>query len=381
MRIFDYALVGGGLQNALIARALAHYQPEARVALFERAPALGSGHTWCFHESDLPPGFEAVARDFVAHVWEGYDVLFPEYTRTVPGRYLCVTGERLGARLTALFRGHDHWHLRLGVHVRDLTNSAVEVDGGERVPARVVIDARGPEFLEAPAVAGFQKFLGVELELRASAEIRRPVLMDARVPQRDGFRFLYLLPFAARRVLVEDTYFSDTPTLDLAAVRQGILAHGAERGWSIERVVREEVGVLPLPARLTRPSATPPLQAGYRGGWFHPTTGYSFPSAARLADLIGRARPADLFGRELGVLVESQTRQARFGTLLNRLLFEGFDGPNRRHVFERFYRLPEPTIRRFYALRTTALDRARILCGRPPRGISLRRVVAKGARA
>jgi hypothetical protein len=33
--------------------------------------------------------------------------------------------------------------------------------------------------------------------------------------------------------------------------------------------------------------------------------------------------------------------------------------------------LPEVSIRRFYALELTAWDRARILVGRPPRGLSL----------
>jgi lycopene beta-cyclase len=35
-------------------------------------------------------------------------------------------------------------------------------------------------------------------------------------------------------------------------------------------------------------------------------------------------------------------------------------------VLERFYRLPEPLVHRFYAGRLTFLDRARILSGRPP---------------
>jgi len=35
-------------------------------------------------------------------------------------------------------------------------------------------------------------------------------------------------------------------------------------------------------------------------------------------------------------------------------------------VLERFYRLPEPLIGRFYAGRSTFRDKARILAGRPP---------------
>ena len=44
----------------------------------------------------------------------------------------------------------------------------------------------------------------------------------------------------------------------------------------------------------------------------------------------------------------------------------------RWRVLERFHRLPDPTIRRFYAMTSTTADRARIVCGRPPLWISLR---------
>jgi lycopene beta-cyclase len=43
----------------------------------------------------------------------------------------------------------------------------------------------------------------------------------------------------------------------------------------------------------------------------------------------------------------------------------------RRNVLERFYRLPEGTIRRFYAMALTRADRVRLVCGRPPRGFSV----------
>ncbi|MBU1755563.1 MAG: lycopene cyclase family protein, partial [Alphaproteobacteria bacterium] len=35
-------------------------------------------------------------------------------------------------------------------------------------------------------------------------------------------------------------------------------------------------------------------------------------------------------------------------------------------IFERFYRLPEPLIERFYAARSTRLDQLRTLTGKPP---------------
>ena len=38
----------------------------------------------------------------------------------------------------------------------------------------------------------------------------------------------------------------------------------------------------------------------------------------------------------------------------------------RRRVFERFYRLDAGLVERFYAAKSIAADRLRVLCGKPP---------------
>jgi lycopene beta-cyclase len=119
--------------------------------------------------------------------------------------------------------------------------------------------------------------------------------------------------------------------------------------------------------------------AGYGGGWFHPATGYSFPVALRLALHIARATPADLFGERWERLVARHRSQFRFACLLNRMLFGAFHPERRFTALERIYRLPEETIHRFYALAMTRGDRLRLICGRPPRGLSLRAAIGASA--
>jgi len=51
---------------------------------------------------------------------------------------------------------------------------------------------------------------------------------------------------------------------------------------------------------------------------------------------------------------------------LNRMLFRAARPDQRYRVLERFYRLPQPLIERFYAGETTLADKARILSGKPP---------------
>ena len=60
---FKLLLVGGGLQNALIALAVLRKDPQASLAVVERDGRLGGNHTWSFHASDVAPGLSAVMED------------------------------------------------------------------------------------------------------------------------------------------------------------------------------------------------------------------------------------------------------------------------------------------------------------------------------
>jgi len=262
--------------------------------------------------------------------------------------------------------------LLLGEVAVEIDEHHVELFSGRTLAGRVVIDARGPS-ADGLDGAGYQKFVGLELQLEGPHHIDRPLLMDATVPQLDGFRFVYVLPLAADRLLVEDTYFSDDKTLDTAALVGRVLDYADDRGWLVESVVRDEQGVLPLPWEMELPTPERgPLVAGYRGGWFHPVTGYSLPAALGLALHVATTAPDELFGDELAARFDHQRAQLRFGMRLNRMLFHWFAPDQRFNVLERFYRLPEPVIRRFYALQLGFADRVRILVGRPPRGMSWR---------
>jgi lycopene beta-cyclase len=118
------------------------------------------------------------------------------------------------------------------------------------------------------------------------------------------------------------------------------------------------------------------VRIGYRGGFFHPVTGYSLPLAVRVARALAQAPSAGEMPRIAVALSRALAHQRRLGHLLNRLLFHAMPPEQRWTALERFYRLPEATVARFYASRTTALDRWRLLVGRPPAGLSWRRWIA-----
>jgi lycopene beta-cyclase len=373
MAEFDYVLVGGGLQNGLIAAAVRKRQPESRIALIERDDSLGGNHTWCFHEGDVGPESRDWLEPFVVHEWPGYHVVFPNLERALDTRYSAVTSERLAEVVSAAVRGAAGSKLFLSAEAMDVSRHDVTLGTGERLAGAVVIDSRGPPPLSGRRREGYQKFLGLELELARPHALDRPLLMDATVDQSEGFRFFYVLPLGPSRLLVEDTYFHDQPSLAPAELRRGILDYVDASDWEVAGIVREETGVLPMPwAGAFEPPSSDALAAGYRGGWFHPGTGYSFPVAARLAEFVAARPPEALFGRALRGFARRHRRQLWVTQILNRFLFRWFAPASRIWVFERFYRLPTSTIGNFYALRLTWRDCLRLVSGQPPSGLSMR---------
>jgi lycopene beta-cyclase len=373
----DLLLVGGGLQNALIALAVLDAHPNAAVTLLEAENAVLGNHTWCVHAGDVPASARALVQPWLVTRWSSYDVRFPGFARTVSEPYAAITSEHLRAIVEQRFNACSQAKLITGARAKVVSAQHVELQDGRTFGGRTVVDARGPSE-RGFAARAFQKFVGLEFSLAQPTSLRHPILMDATVPQTDGFRFFYVLPLDAHRVLVEDTYFSDSPELDEQALSDGITAYARDLGLNLSAVTRRERGVLPLPLSSAPFAASSPLAAGYAGGFFHPATGYSFPAALRLAMHIARNVHAPL-GADLGPLLAAHRVQFRFGAFLNRLLFSAFRPSDRWNAMARFYRLPNDVIRRFYSLDTTRRDRARILCGRPPRGLSLTTFVSRGA--
>ncbi len=375
----DYALVGGGLQNGLIALGLLHRRPDCRLALIERGPRPGGDHTWCFHAADVDPAAAPWIDPLPRHRWPGYTVHFPDRTRTLNEPYSMIASADFADAVEAACLAAPNARL-----LTDTEAVAVEPDGvrladGRHIRARVVIDARGPDRHALPAECGYQKFVGLELRLTAPHGLDRPVLMDARLPQIDGFRFMYLLPFDAHRLLVEDTYFSDGPALDQDAVAARVESFVAEQGWRIAAVERREHGVLPLPwAAPPPPPEDGVLRAGYQGGFYHPVTGYSLPAAARLAAVVADT-PIEALPRAFAALRREIGRRQRFGLLLNRAFFAHCPPGRRWQLMSRFYRRPAGTIRRFYAMRMSAWDRFVAVAGPVPRCLVWRRPPAMTA--
>ena len=368
-------IVGGGLAGSLLALALTRDRPEIDLLLVEQGEKLGGNHVWSFFDSDLDADGRALVQPLVARRWPDHEIIFPKRQRRLSVGYNSIRSERLDRVVRARLPAERI----VRSQVVELAADHVRLESGERLVADAIVDARGPADFPGLELA-WQKFVGRTFRTSRPHGRSTPIIMDATVPQEDGYRFVYTLPFGETELMVEDTYYSDGSGLDVATVRERLDTYLAGCFDGAAEVIGEEAGVLPIvldgAVEPLWPEAEPLPRLGLRGGFFHPTTGYSLPDAVANALLLTRQRCLstaslhDLLRRRAIALWDERG----FFRLLNRMLFRAAPGPERYRILEHFYRLPEATVGRFYSSSLSRMDKVRILSGRPP--VSIPRAIS-----
>ena len=360
-------ICGGGLSGSLAAVALARRRPDVEILLVEAGKSFGGNHTWSFFDSDVGNDCRWLVDTVASHRWPDHEVRFTNRHRILPLGYNSILSHDLDTTVRSTLSSGQY---RLGCTVSEI-GPTYALAGGERLEADCVIDARG--LLPMPRLdLGWQKFMGRVYRFPREHRVVRPVIMDATIPQIDGYRFAYLLPMSSRDLLVEDTYYSSSHLLHHQTLGDRLDALAEKVAGERGEVTSEERGVLPvvisgeLEDLWPRNDLVPRL--GVAGGFFHPTTGYSLPDALENAVLLAGER--DLSAPAIALRLRSRAqrlwRQRRFFQLLNRMMFKAADETERYRILEHFYRLPPCLIARFYAAKLTSLDKLRIVTGRPP---------------
>jgi len=388
----DLAIVGGGLAGGLIALALHQARPDIRVQLIEAGEALGGHHRWSWFDSDLSVNGRALLSLFAKVAWnDGHEIVFPGYRRPMRAAYRSLASPDFDTGLRTTLPEDV---VRLNSKVVTMDAESLMLAGGERITARAVIDCRS--FTPTPhLLGGWQIFVGRHFKYQAPHAITQPIIMDASVTQhapagdRSAYRFMYMLPLADDELFFEDTYYDEKLAVDRDLLGSRIDRYAADMGFGEGAEIGKESGILPVitggdfKAYLRSINIAGVAVAGARGGFSHPLTSYTLPIAVENALAI--ANNADLTGAQLAKFCENRAeahwRKTGIYRALGRMLFKATEPERRVDIFQRFYRLPEDLIERFYACRTSLTDQARILMGKPPVSVprAIRALASKGA--
>ena len=370
---YDLAIAGGGLAGGLIALALNQLRPDLDIALIEADHRFGGNHIWSFFETDIEPEHRWLVDPLISRQWDSYDVHFPKYSRSLGNGYCSIESENLDRALRDKLPANA---LKSAHKIKTIKSGLVRLESGSEIAAKTVLDVRGGDDFSALEF-GWQKFCGQMLKLREPHGIERPIIMDATVEQIDGYRFIYCLPFSGTEIFVEDTYYSDTKDLDQDTSHQRIADYAAGQGWKIDKILREEYGKLPVLyggdfEAFWKANKGPDARAGARAALIQPITSYSLPMAVRTAMLIAempeiKQKKLDKMLRDLAT---KHWKNGKFYRMLCAFMFKGADPDKRYLTLQHTYTKDEKLLARFYAGKTTALDQANLLTGKPPIPIS-----------
>ena len=233
---FDCIIMGGGLAGSLLFFALKSKNPESKVLLIEKNSFIGGNHTWCFHEGDISQSSHHWVRKLISKSWDGYDVFFPKFSRSIERPYHAIKSSDLHIKLTQYYADD----ILLGMEAVTFDKGSVTLQNGLCLKATCVVDARGWPQVSSPV--GYQKFVGLDLKLKKNHDFQRVLLKDVRVEQIDGYRFVYILPWSDDELLIEDTYYSNSSTQNIEETKDRILSYAQSIGLEVEEVLSVESG-------------------------------------------------------------------------------------------------------------------------------------------
>lgn len=361
---------GAGFAGQMFAHLL--YEHKIPFELHEKADSLPNLQTWCFFESDLPENLKDLVWPLLSQRWSSHSVRFPSYTRQLDYGYLGIRSADLAKKSLEKFGDKIVLSSDLFLVSQELNLSLGEAS--QKIPSESVVDCSGwPQ--NQTFLRGYQKFYGLELFFPNGHGITEPVIMNATVPQKDGYRFFYLLPWSETEILVEDTYYSKTSELELSDLKTGILSwvHDNLPNQVTPKVIREEVGVLPIPLERI-PIFSDKIGAG--SGLFHYVTGYTVPQTLKALSLVknvilkkgqtSSVPTPQQWTQALRAREQNFSKSIGFYLLLNQFIFKSAPEGHEYKMLQHFYKKDIETIQRFYRGDLRAWDKISTFIGKPP---------------
>lgn len=296
MERYDYIIAGAGAAGlSLVYHLIRAGLGDRRILLIDPSRKTANDRTWCFWEIG-DNAFEPI----VFRRWRRVAFYGERFSRALdldPYCYKMIRGVDFYRFMDEALAGRPNIARSFGVveRVEDNADGAIVYVNGAAYHGAWVFNSIPPQLDSGSANGDYhyllQHFAGwVVVAPEPAFDPSTATLMDFRIAQQGECRFCYVLPFDARRALVEFTVFSprllerDTYDREIKAYLRDFLDVSR---YEIEHV---EFGVIPM---TDAPFETFPgwrvVNIGTAGGCTKPSTGYTFLRIQQQAQRIAHA--------------------------------------------------------------------------------------------
>jgi lycopene beta-cyclase len=300
---FDYIIAGAGLAGlSLLQHMMQHaFFRHKRILVLDKAAKKSNDRTWCFWEQQAGP-FEPV----VHHRWDQIDF----YSRHFSARYDTAPYTYKMIRSADLYRhvlqqAADRpgiWFVNTTIiSITDQPGQATVTTSNGTFAAPYVFSS---VLWNTPAPHPkrhhlLQHFRGWFIETEQPVfNQRQATFMDFRVIQRKAATFMYVLPTAPNRALVEYTLFSGQvlPEEDYETALQEYINHFVTTKFT---VLEKEAGIIPMTNQAFSSDAPHIVHLGTAGNQTKASSGYTFRFVQKhcsriIAALVSGSKPTGL---------------------------------------------------------------------------------------
>lgn len=302
---YDYVFCGTGASASLLLLELHQNNllQHANVLLIDPDKKDKRDKTFCFW-ADADDPISVDLKSLISHTWDHVALAGEEIEPIWPMRYNHISSIDLYNQVHRLTQQYQ-WH--------KINTCADEVGSdeqgpfvccnGEKIRAKYIFDSRPPIY--HPPQEGethiSQSFVGWMIE--TEQEIKKPNafrFMDFQIEQQGSTQFVYVLPFSARKALVEVTRFGAETINHTQA--ENLLADYIQRNFGAYTVADVETGCIPMSNTVIESNAVSGIVLlGARNYHIKPSTGYAFKNmyyhARNIASAIKHNKPVELLNK------------------------------------------------------------------------------------
>lgn len=282
---YDYIILGSGASGLLLAYRLDRdpYFSEKSILIIDREAKDTNDRTWCFWEEG-PGEWDSI----LSHEWGSILFRSQEYGSDIaiePYRYKMVRSAAFYSRIKNSLSDKVYFLVTQVTSWKETGQGAEVITDAGRYECRKLFSSIpamdvNPKTSEYPYL--HQHFVGWFIQ--TPGPVFNPevaTFMDFTIDQKGNTRFMYVLPYAANKALVEYTMFSAS-LLTSEEYESGIREYLTKQGLSDYTILEKETGDIPMTCYpFWRHNSAHIMYIGSAGGWTNAATGYTFMNTVR----------------------------------------------------------------------------------------------------